>query len=53
MEKKVWEMLIDLIGIASKHFFPPCHIVKITRRKLIFLNLPTKIYFSGSKKPLY
>jgi len=38
------------IGIASKHFISLSHIVKITRRKITFLNLPNKMYFSGSKK---
>jgi len=27
------DWLIHLISIASKHFFSPCHIVKISRRK--------------------
>jgi len=29
------DWLIYLIGIASKHFYSPCNIVKITRRKKI------------------
>jgi len=44
------DWLIHLIGIASKHFFSSCHIVKITRRKIICLNLSNTRYFSGSKK---
>jgi len=30
------DWLVHFIGIASKHFFPPCHIVKITRKKFVF-----------------
>jgi len=35
------DWLLHLIGIASKHFFP-CHIVKITRRKIEKLTFQIK-----------
>jgi len=43
----IWLAMLQTI------FFSPCHIVKIQRRKIIFLNLSNKRYFSGSKNPPY